>query len=177
MTPDKKDQQKRFFRESLEVYFRITGRFLEDFKAHEDLFVQYFKDRIEKFGTEDLSSEEMYKLSFKYFLNFNLLNYLACVQRASSVLCSEQIIKIVSEVCDEIGTDLAFFVKAQCEMWFNKHVPVDDLVKRSRDMKAFSKMLLHVLIVRYSEMHDIAVKDKQRIASALDMKVNQLTKQ
>ncbi len=170
----RKDTQKRYFREAIEVYLRLTGRFIVDFRENEKEFIEYFKDRIAKFNKEKLSTEEVYKLAISYYYNFNLLNYFACVNRATKMLCSEQILQVVSEVCDEIGTQLTHFVKINCEMWFKKQVPIDEIRKDMKDMNDFPKSLLSVLMIRFCELHNISIQDKQKIASALKIKVNEL---
>ncbi len=170
----KKEKQKELFKEALKVYLRITNRFLKDFEENEKLFIEYFKERIRKFNHDKLDSEGIYQLSVKYFFNFNMMNYYTCLLRASSVLCSEQIVNVISEVCDEIGTPMSYFVKRQCQMWYLKKMPVDDIVKDIKDMPDFAKSLMKIIVINYCELHDIDYKDKQRIASKLDISIKKL---
>jgi len=114
----KRSLQKKYLIESLNVLFRITRRFLDDFKNNENKFIKYFEDRIIYFNKDRLLSEETYNLAKSFFCQFNLLNYSACIYRAVSTLCSGQLIQVMDEVCDEINTTLSSFIKLQSNIWY-----------------------------------------------------------
>jgi hypothetical protein len=173
----KKELQKRYFSEALSVYFRITKRILLDFKNNENDFIGYFMDRISYFNMKEISSEEIFNLARRYFCQYNLLNYYACIHRASSILCSEQILQVISEVCDEINTPLSYFVKLQCQMWYTKKIPIDEIKTIHKSMKGLQVYVLDDLIIRYCEMHDVKIDEKQKIANTLKIELKRLNKE
>ena len=170
----KKDKQKELFKEALNVYLRITNRFFKDFEENEELFIGFFKDRIKKFSHEKLDAEGIYQLSVKYFFNFNMMNYYSCIHRASSVLCSEQILGVISEVCDEVGTPISFLIKLQCRMWYLKEIPTNEIMKAIKDMPDFTKSLMKIIVINDCEYHDLDYKDRQKIATKFDINIKTL---
>jgi hypothetical protein len=119
--------------------------------------------------------EDIYNLAKKYFINFNILNYYSCIFRSVSVLCSGQLVNVVGEVCDEIGTTLASFIKLQCEMWYKKKVPTEEIKKIKKTIKGLQLYVLQDLIIGYCDMHDIKFSEKQKLASILEIELKRLT--
>jgi hypothetical protein len=172
----KRNLQKKYLIESLNVLFRITRRFLDDFRDNEDKFIEYFEDRIIYFNKDRLLSGETYDLAKRYFCQFNLLNYYACIYRSVSTLCSSQLIQIMGEVCDEINTTLSFFIKLQSNIWYTKKIDTEEIRKYSKSLKGIHHYLLTDLLIRYCEMHDVKFKDRQRLANILQIDLKRLNK-
>ena len=170
----KKDLQKKYLAESLNVLFRITRRFLDDFRSNEDRFIEYFRERIFYFNKDKLSPEETYKLARRYYCQFNLLNYYTCIYRSVSTLCSGQLIQIVGDVCDEINTPLSFFIKFQSKIWYTKKVDTDEIKRHYKTLKGIQVYVLTDLLIKYCEMHDVKFKDKQKLSKILDIDLKQL---
>jgi hypothetical protein len=172
----KKDLQKKYLTESLNVLFRITRRFLDDFRSNEDKFIEYFNDRILYFNKDRLLPEETYNLASRYFCQFNLLNYYACIYRAVSTLCSGQIIQVVGDVCDEINTTLSFFIKLQSKIWYTKEIDTNEIRRYFRSLKGIQRYVLADLLIRYCEMHDVKFKEKQKLANILQIDLKRLNR-
>ena len=172
----KKNLQKKYLTESFNVLFRITRRFLDDFRSNEDKFIEYFKDRILYFSKDRLLSEETYNLTRRYFCQFNLWNYYACIYRSVSTLCSGQLIPIVEDVCDEINTTLSFFIKLQSKIWYTKNVDTNEIKKYYKSLKGIQRYVLADLLIRYCEMHDVKFKEKQRLANILQIDLRRLNR-
>jgi hypothetical protein len=173
----RKELQKKYFLEAVSVYSRITKRFLVDFRDNENDFIEYFMDRISYFNKGELSSEETFNLARRYFCQYNLLNYYACIHRSVSILCSEQIVQIVSEACDEIDTQLAYFIKLQCQMWYKKKIPINEIKTIYKSLKGLQAYVLKDLIIRYCEMHDVKIDEKQKISNILSIELKRLNRE
>jgi len=172
----KRSLQKKYLIESLNVLFRITRRFLDDFRNNEDKFIKYFEDRIIYFNKDRLLSEETYNLAKNFFCQFNLLNYSACINRAVSTLCSGQLIQVMGEVCDEINSTLSSFIKLQSNIWYTKKIDSEEIRKYYKSLKGIQRYLLSNLLIRFCEMHDIKFKERQKLASILQIDLKRLNK-
>ena len=172
----KKDLQKKYLTESLNVLFRITRRFLDDFRSNEDKFIEYFNGRILYFNKDRLLPEETYNLARRYFCQFNLWNYYACIYRSVSTLCSGQLIPIVEDVCDEINTTLSFFIKLQSKIWYTKKIDTNEIGRYFKSLKGIQRYVLADLLVRYCEMHDVKFKEKQKLANILQIDLKRLNR-
>jgi hypothetical protein len=172
----KRSLQKKYLTESLNVLFRITRRFLDDFRDNEEKFIEYFEDRIIYFNKEELLSKETYNLAKRFFCQFNIWNYYTCIYRSVSTLCSGQLIQVMDEVCDEINTTLSSFIKLQSKIWYTKKLNSEEIRKYFKSLKGIQRYLLTDLLIRYCEMHDVKIKDRQKLASILQIELKRLNK-
>jgi hypothetical protein len=172
----KKSLQKKYLIESLNVLFRITRRFLDDFRDNEEKFIEYFEDRILYFNKDRLLSEDTYNLAKRFFCQFNLWNYYACIYRSVSTLCSNQLIQVMGEVCDEINTPLSLFIKLQSNIWYSKKINSEEIRKYYKSLKGIQRYVLTDLLIRYCEMHDVKFSEKQRLANILQIDLKRLNK-
>jgi hypothetical protein len=170
----KLENQRNYYEEALKLYMRITRRFLEDFRDNEADFLDFFYDRIKAFDYEKYDRESIYNLSSRFYLNFNALNYLSCITRATETLASEQILNVVRDVCDDIGTPLASLVKLHAQMWHSKTVPLEDFERLFRKADSFTQRLIKQIIIRYCDLHDIKVTDKQKLATTFDINLQRI---
>lgn len=170
----KKMDQQSYYREALSLYMRITKRFLEDFKENEDGFLEYFLYRIEKFDKAQLDKEQLYDLACGYYFEFNLLNYEACIVRATAVLGSEPILKIIDTVCTEMATPLATLVKIHANMWYSKTIPLAELKKLFQNGNAFVQRMIQGMLVRFCDFHDVDFRDKQRISDQFEIELKRI---
>ena len=172
----KKDKQKEYFEEAFKVYLRITNRFLLDFKENEQTFLDFFTERINKIEQKKIDESDRYKIAYSTFLNFNIMNFIACIKRTTHTLCSSQILNIVQEVCSEMNTPISKLVSIQSQMWYNKEIPIEQIKKMMTNMEFLEQRILKVLVIDYCELHDVHYRDKQKIASNLDIQLKLLQK-
>jgi hypothetical protein len=167
--------QRSYYEQAVRLYLRITYRFLSDFRKYESEFIDFFADRIRDFPeSEKLDREKLYELSATFYFNFNLANYIACIQRSTNTLASQPILEVVKDVCDSIGTPLATMLRLHASMWLTKQVPVNDLKTLYSDGNGFVRQLIRRLLVQYCDMHDIDRSDKQRIASLFQIDLKRM---
>jgi hypothetical protein len=172
----KRNLQKKYLIESLNVLFRITRRFLDDFKNNEDKFIEFFEDRIIYFNKDRLLPEEIYNLAKRFFCQFNLWNYYTCIYRSVSTLCSGQLIEVVGEVCDEINTTLSSFIKLQSNIWYTKKINSEEIRKYFKSLKGIQRYLLADLLINFCEMHDVKFKERQKLANILQIDFKRLNR-
>lgn len=170
----KLENQRNYYEEALKLYMRITRRFLEDFRDNEADFLDFFYDRIKAFDYEKHDRESIYNLASKFYLDFNALNYLSCITRATDTLASEQILNVVKDVCDDMETPLASLVKLHAQMWHSKTVPIEEFERLFRKADSFTQRLIKQIIIRYCDLHDIKVKDKQKLAAIFDINLQRI---
>ena len=166
--------QKAYYEEALKLYMRITKRFLDDFQNHESEFLEFFRDRIRCFVAPQRDREQIYRLANRFFLDFNVMNFLACIHRSTFTLASEQILDVIDSVCDTLGTPLSILVKLHARMWHSKTVPIGEFKKLYAEGDRFVNQLIQQMIIRYCDMHDIAVRDKQHIATTFDISLQRM---
>jgi len=170
-----KEKQKEYLRTALKVYFRITARFAADFRDNEADFVDFFERRVRKFSKDKLDNMELYELANNVYFNFNLMNYYACIKRASAELCSEQLINIASEVCAEIGTPLAQYIDLFNRMWYAKQLPVKELLEKIDKKSPVATRIIGEIVSEYCKLHNIDIQDKERLCRALEWDLKRLT--
>ncbi|MCK5247629.1 hypothetical protein KAR02_12045, partial [Candidatus Bipolaricaulota bacterium] len=168
--------QRSYYEQAVRLYLRITYRFLSDFRKYESEFINFFADRIRDFPeSSKLDRRRLYELSATFYFNFNLANYITCIQRSTNTLASRPILNIVEEVCDSIGTPLARLLRLHASMWLTKQVPVDELKTLYSDGNGFVRQLVRLLLVQYCDMHDIEIADKQRVASLFQIDLKRMS--
>jgi len=95
---------------------------------------------------------------------------------SAKALGSQSLLKqIIPEIISELDNPFAYCVYYQCEMWFNKGLPINEAHKQYKKFPDTIKFIMRNLIKEYTDLHHIDIRTKQEIASKFDMKVSQLT--
>lgn len=162
--------QRSYFEQAIKLYLRITYRFLSDFRDNKEDFINFFEERIRGFhDRENMTKEKIWNLSTRFYLEINLLNYASCIIRVTNTLTSKQILEVVQEVCNSIGTPLARLIQLHASMWLKKQVPTKELKAVYQNGSALTKRLVQRLVVQYCDMHDIDSPTKQRLSTLFDI--------
>jgi len=82
----------------------------------------------------------------------------------------------MGEVCDEINTTLSSFIKLQSNIWYTKNIDTEEIRKYYKSLKGIQRYLLTDLLIRFCEMHDIKFKERQKLASILQIDLKRLNK-
>jgi hypothetical protein len=162
------------FLNALNAYRRICNMFIIEFKKSKDEFIEYVVDRISNIGTS-LTRNEISELGQRYFFYYNLTAIYAIIKMAANALGSQSMNKIIHPIIDEIDNPFGYCVYYQCEMWYNKGLPIEEAKSQYKKFPDTVKFIMRNLIREYTDLHHIEIKIKQEIAEKFDMKVTQLT--
>jgi hypothetical protein len=162
------------FLNALNAYRRICNMFIIEFKKTKDEFIEYVVDRISNVDTS-LTRDEISKLGQRYFFFYNLAAIYATIKMSASALGSQSMNKIIHHIIDEIDNPFGYCMYYQCEMWYNKGLPIEDAKNQYNKFPDTVKFIMRNLIKEYTDLHHIEIKVKQEIAAKFDMKVTQLT--
>jgi len=166
---------KECFLNALNAYRRICNMCLIEFKNNKDEFIKYVANCIYNLDNS-LSREEIMVSAQKYYLYYNLMAIYSTIVMSAKALGSQSLLKqIIPEIVNEIDNPFAYCVYYQCEMWYNKGLPINEAHKQYKKYPDTIKYIMRNLIKEYTDLHHIDIKTKQEIASKFDMKVNQLT--
>jgi hypothetical protein len=159
---------------AINVYRRICNMFMEEFKKTEALFIEFIIDRINQNADDILSRAEVSELAHKFFTFYNVSAIYATIKQSANSLGSKGMIKIIKDVTEHMDNPFAYCVYLQCEMWYNKGLPLEESKKKYIILPKAVQFVVQRLIKEYTDLHHISQKDKQQIASAFDMKLQAL---
>jgi hypothetical protein len=166
---------KECFLNALNAYRRICNMFILGFKETENEFIDFVVDRISKIDSS-LTRSEISELGQRYFVFYNLTAIYMTIKLAASALGSQSMMKtIIPEIVTEMDNPFGYCVYYQCEMWYNKGLPIEKAKSQYKNFPNTVKFVMRNLIKEYTDLHHIEMKTKQEIAEKFDMKVTQLT--
>lgn len=165
---------KECYLNGLNAYRRICTHFLNEFTRSEKEFADFIVDRIVSLPHNSFTREQLYEYAQNIFGFFSLTAIFATVKRSADALGSKEMMKIIKEVTDEIDSPLAYCVYLQSLMWYRKEVPLDELKLRYKDLPSTVQHVVQRLIKEYTDLHHIKHQEKQKIAHALNMRLESL---
>jgi len=165
---------KDCFLNALNAYRRICNMFIIEFKNAEKEFINFVVDRISNIDTS-LTREELSELGQRYFIFYNLAAIYTTIKMSASALGSQNMMKIIHNIAVEMDNPFGYCVYFQCEMWYNKGLPIEEAKKQYKVFPDTVKFIMRNLIKEYTDLHHIEIKIKQEIADKFDMKVSSLT--
>jgi hypothetical protein len=164
---------KECFINALNAYRRICNMFIIGFKNTEKEFIDFVVEKISDTDTS-LTRDEISRLGQKYFVFYNLAAIYSTIKRSTSALGSQGMIKIIRDIANEMNNPFGYCVYFQCEMWYNKGLPIEEAKKKYKDFPDTVKYIMRNLIKEYTDLHHIEIKIKQEIADKFDMEVSNL---
>jgi len=165
---------KDCFKNALNAYRRICNMFIIEFKKTEKEFIDFVVDRISNTDTS-LKREEISMLGQRYFVFYNLAAIYSTIKMSASALGSQSMMKFIRDIANEMNNPFGYCVYFQCEMWYNKGLPIEEAKKQYRNFPDTVKFIMRNLIKEYTDLHHIAINIKQEIAGKFDMEVSNLT--
>ena len=120
---------------------------------------------------KELSKDERNKKAKIIFWNLNFFVMLGAISKVVHSLGSDKLTEIVNNVCDEVNTPASLLVKYGILMEYNKNIPIKELKKRinEKDFSDIAKKIIKLMVVNHCSLHPIKYRDRQRIASQLDI--------
>lgn len=173
------------FTEAMKVHLRILTSFFEVIKNEneEKLIIELIMNRLNFITSEIMkeknkrpSLENLEKLARMIYWNMNFEIVFSIILRIIYSLGSDKLLNIVTKVCDNESTPVAFLVKHGILMWYGKNLQLDSIVDSIKDKKfsEISKKIIKRLIVRHASMHVLDYKNRQRIQSKLNIPAERL---
>lgn len=162
----------KYFTNGMNNYRRICDYFLSTFRDNKGSFIEYIEYRLSKL--DDSSKGKATDMSYKIFAAFCFSAIIATVYRITDALGDRDLIKIVKGVYEKDSNPLTYCVYLQCQLWYGKTIPLDELKEKYSDFPDTIKYLIMQIMKDYTDKHKIDVKTKQKIASCLGMKVERL---
>lgn len=169
------------FKEALLVHLRILSSFLEAVKneEHQQAMIDFIGERLRKIAEKsegELSREETEKYSRTIFWNLNFFFVYAVINKIVHSLGSDKLTEIVNAFCGEVNTPAAFTIKHGILMWYNKHLDIEEIARRSKE-KDFSRIadgVIKWMIVNHCALHRINYRDRQKIENKLGIPAKKL---
>ena len=169
-----KKSLKECYINAINAYRRMCKKFLTEFKKNEEDFVDFVVERIERLEKNSFRREDISKYAQRFFLFFNMSIIFATIKKTADSVGSKGMMKIIKEVSEDIKNPFTYCVYLQCEMWYNKTVPLEDAKKRYKDFLVSIQHVIQRLLKEFTDLHHVKYKDKQQIAAAFNMKLSSL---
>lgn len=168
-------EQKKLLGTAVDVFLRITDRFLSEFQKNEKDFIEYISYLVSKKlkGKRGDLLEDESKISHvatKIFFDMNLLTCYATVRRVSGSICSKELLNIIEDVCKEKATPMSYLINKQCRMMHKGDVGLKDISDNYKNLSFFNQRLLINMVLEHCYMHKIDYKERQKISNILDIK-------
>jgi hypothetical protein len=62
-------------------------------------------------------------------------------------------------------------------MWYKKKIPINEIKTTYKSLNGLQAYVLKDLIIKYCEMHDVKIGEKQKIANVLSVELKRLNKE
>lgn len=170
----KKPRLIECFTSALNAYRRICSRFISEFKEYETEFIDFVVDRIIQMDDNSFTREEIIDFGHRFFTFFNLTTIYATIRRCADALGSSDMLPIIKQVSDDMNNPISFCVYIQSEMWYKKALPIEETKRKYIDFPKSVQHVIQRLIKEFTDLHHIDYREKQKIASAFDMKLKSL---
>ncbi len=177
-----KKRLKELFEEAMNVHFRLLKFLLEIIEKDEaqESIIDFIKSRVEKIKktNREITQDELKELSRRIFWNLIFAILYGSINKIVRSLGSNNLINIISEVCDKINTPASFLVKHGVFMWYLKDLQVYEIAKKIKEenFSATSRNLIKFMIAHHCSMHGITYKDRQKLESKLGFPSRKLLK-
>jgi len=165
---------KECYVNAMNAYRRICNRFIIDFKKYEEDFVDFVVDRIENMEENSFTREDVSKYAQSFFSFFNMSIIYATIRRTADAVGSKGMMKIIKEVSEEIQNPFTYCVYLQCEMWYNKSLPLEDAKKRYKEFPLSIQHVIQRFLKEFTDLHHVEYREKQQIAASFNMKLSSL---
>lgn len=165
-----KSKLENIFEEAMNVHLRILTSFFELIKSEDQQLdlISFIRKRLEivlKEKPNNLSYEELEKMSTRIFWNTNFSVVYGFLKKIIHSLGSDKLQPIIESVCSKNDTPATFLVKHGILMWYNKSLQPELIAKRieSDGFSETAKRVTRFMIVNHCHFHKLSFKDYQRI--------------
>ena len=169
-----KKHLKECYINAINAYRRMCNKFITEFKEYEKDFVDFVVNRIESMEKNSFTREDIFKYAQRFFSFFNLSIIYATIKRTADSVGSKGMMKIIKEVSEDIQNPFTYCIYLQCEMWYNKTVPVEDAKKHYKDFPISVQHIIQRFLKEFTDLHHVKYKEKQQIAASFNMKLSSL---
>ncbi len=171
----KKTILKEYYKYGMDTFKRICSFFLSNFENHKDEFIDYIEDYLRKKGNGPLSNAEIKEEAHRIFASLNFMSINATIYRISDALGAKHLVKeVIKPVIDEEPSPMNYCIYLHNLMWYMKELPYDDLKRNVKELPDTVQFVIRTMLKEYTDKHHIEMKQKQKLAAALDMSVKAL---
>ena len=169
-----KAKLEKTFMNAMNIHLRSLSHFFEIIQSEKEQKVvfDFISERLCSLDEyKKLSKDERNKKAKIIFWNLNFFVMSNIISKIVHSLGSDKLTEIVNNVCDEVNTPASLLVKYGILMEYNKHIPIKELTKRinENDFSEIAKRTTQLMVVNHCSLHPIKYRDRQRIASLLDI--------
>lgn len=169
-----KAKLEKTFMDAMNIHLRSLSYFFEIIQSEKEqkVIFDFITERLSSLDEyKELSKDERNKKAKIIFWNLNFFVVSNIISKVVHSLGSDKLTEIVNNVCDEVNTPASLLVKYGILMEYNKHIPIKELTKRinEKDFSEIAKRTTQLFVVNYCSLHSIKYRDRQQIASLLDI--------
>jgi len=169
-----KAKLEKIFIDAMNIHLRLLSRFFEIIQSEKEQKVvfDFISERLNSIDEyNELTKDERNKKAKIIFWNLNFFVMSNIISKVVHSLGSDKLTVIVNNVCDEVNTPASLLVKYGILMEYNKHIPIKELTKRinEKDFSEIAKRTTKLMLVNHCSLHSIKYRDRQQIASLLDI--------
>lgn len=171
----RKSTLKEYYSYGMNTFKRICTFFLSNFEKNQDNFIEFIEDFLSKKENGPLSNAQIKTEAHKIFASLNFMSIAATIYRISDALGAKHLVKeVIKPVIDENPTPMNYCIYLHNLMWYMKELPYDQLKKDVKELPDTVQFLIKSLLKEYTDKHHIEMKQKQKLAAALNMNVKAL---
>lgn len=163
------------FTNGIESIRRVCRYLIDQVTECEDDLVSFIVQGVEKNKEEQLQTKaDIENYAHKVISGINLSIIYDSIRLAGNLLGSKDLIKIVRTMYNNDKCPINFCIYMYCSLWHNKQPPINELKDNFNDFPLAVQTIIRVIIKNYFDVHKIDIKDKQKIADIIGVKVNKL---
>ena len=121
-----------------------------------------------------ITKAEKEEFAHKIISSINLSFIMDTIQDAGNLLGSKDLNKIIKQMYQKDPCPINFCIYLYCSLWYNKQPPINESRDTFPTFPLAIKTIIRIMIKNYFDMHKIDIKNKQKIAEIVGIKVNRL---
>lgn len=127
-----------------------------------------------KIHFSSVTKNEIENYAYKIIGCINLSIIYDLIRASANLLGSKDLIKIVKIIYQNDSCPINFCIYMYCSLWYNKQPPINELRENFVNFPLTVQTIIRIMIKNYFDVHKIDIKDKQKIADIIGIKVNKL---
>lgn len=166
----KLDELKKLIASIIKVHAKMITAFISTFESpgDEEIIVDYIAKRLGK--KVNLPPKKARAKAEQIFWNLNFFAILGITFRCISDVGADSLLNVVKDVCATMDSPFTRVIPYGVEMWFNKQLNVDALIRECQDTEGVVKWVFQHMVARYCATHKVKYDERQRIESGLGIK-------
>lgn len=154
---------------------RVCKYLLSHMTEHENDLVEIIIRKLEENNKDKkITKAEKEEFAHKIISSINLSFIMDIIQVAGNLLGSKDLNKIIKQMYQKDPCPINFCIYLYCSLWYNKQPPINELRDTFPTFPLAIKTIIRIMIKNYFDMHKIDIKNKQKIAEIVGIKVNRL---